>query len=209
MTGKATHKNGRHPSRDGALVRPINLSGDEVRAIGELIGRPMAPEERTRLQDALENVRMVADAKIKVTQQDIRATLTAIAKLNGEDVFEATRNCDALSSGIISGALLSMGCLDKEQPAAALIRAAALLALHDMKPGEGGSPGSAARKMFYNAAVSLWQSLVEETGKAWANADTGDSSRIVAFASILYAAVDSNKCPGASQIAKELRKILS
>lgn len=212
MSGKITFKHGLHPSRVGAFEPAIALSERALLALAAHIGRQLSPEEIERTEDVLGGVCGLRKSSDRVTAQDVRKTLEAIACAHDDAIFVAVQNCDATTHAYIVAALHKMTRrmglkaweFDAFEPA--MLRAGALAALSNMPAGREGRPSKDGHRLYFaRNFVALWRDLTGTEPTTSATPST--VSPAVQCAQCLLAA--SGEVIDASQVAKMLRKVIA
>lgn len=213
MTAKATFRNGRHPSREGGWVQCDDLDQATIEQIGRAVGYPLQPDHVNRIQSFIETFKGLNDADVRTSHQEVVITLKAIANEPDDRVLEAFNNCDEETHCMIVRALYRMGERTFRGPfVPPKIKAAALLAHHELPQGEPGRPRNDRRMMFLKAVMALWRELTGTEGKAWTDG-SGAASPMLVFTALLLPYVEPSwksanlEERDLSALAKQLRKV--
>lgn len=202
MTGRITFKNGRHPSRDGGWVEPIEISAGDWKLLQEAAG-DLTAADKEAIAYLCENYRDIAKDS-SVGMPDIRATLTAMMGLSDEvELTQALANCDASSRALMDGALYSMDGAEfwRRNIRPSKIRAAAWLALQRLPLDRGGG-----RKKAWRRLVAEW--ALEFCGrkglgdKAWTGLN-GSTPAVQLLMALLWI-IDPGKPPEDESVAVKL-----
>lgn len=214
MTGKATYRNGVHPSQEGGLIPGIEFDQATIDGLSRVVGRDLTSDEVERLQDFAALCRHWRESDVFISSQDVIATLAAIAKEPDERVQQAFEDCDADTHCQIVRALYRMGekRFARQAFLPAKIKAAALLALSEIPRRPPGRREDGPRQHFLRGIHGIWADLTGENGKAWTDG-SGKVSPVLEFSALLLRIVE----PGwgredldekdLSSLGKQFRKI--
>lgn len=205
MTGKRTDRNGRHPSRVGAFVGPVKISGGDWKAIEAATGA-LSDEDRAVLVEVCEVSHSIA-IEAEVSRSDVRATLAAITRMTDDDeLTKAFDHCDQNSYASLQHALYRIDGPDfwRHEIRPAKIRAAAWLAtqyLDELFPSKGGPNSKGWRRFLAGAVLGFCEA--KQMSPA-VSSFAGTSTPAVSLLMALLWIVDPKKSPEDDSVAVKL-----
>jgi len=208
MAGKITFKAGTHPSREGGWATPVALSPEHVSNLRATLGRDLTDAECLMIARTLTTIQCVREAMAgdAVTHQEIKETLTAIAKADDTEVQQAFNDCDDTTESLIQDAIAEQMQIEfSTWHPPERIRAAAKLALCALATGKAGPKIKGYRIVFAKAVPRLWQQLGCTNMGIYEANEVG--SPLVTFATELLKIIEPETCPSLSIVAKLLRKV--
>ncbi len=216
-TKKPTYRNGRHPSRDGGFVEPVELDVQDWQRLEAILERALTDAERDRIKRGLATYLSLKVNDDSIPLKQVRATLRAIINEPDGSIHDAFENCDSTTEACLDEALLDMGedaAADLRAMRPGKLRAAALLAEHRLPKTSGGRPQQGYKKLFAEWVVILWRDLGRSDVTVWEqpglNGDLdGKAAPLVQFAAALLELIEYINPPGNSAVAKLLRTVSS
>lgn len=193
MAGKNTSL-GLHPSKVGHMVQDVVVSAETWRALEALAGCAFTEEKRQAIIDELTVIRDYRGYRQdQPTRQDVKRTLSAIAKLEPDAAIVAFNNCDQTTDMLIfEAAWFNLGvnlfeCQDEVRAGKAIAEAAQHV-LDNIDDHQGGRPAKGYQERLARYCCQLWS----ECGNAHsAYVWEENISPMVGFASILFRLVDN------------------
>ena len=206
MSGKRTFldpRDRRHDevTSDAPPVRPL-----EWAILKDALRRPLTAAERECVIDLVElHAMFIAEARAsRVTSQDIKRTLGALARMKPDEAREAYARADRWTQGQIAGALRGAGIRNGE----ALVSPGGEQIVLAAKSAIAAIARRAGRRIddveFSRAILALWE---EFGGPRWAPSARDDyGTPIVRFAAALFRAAGVRPCD-LPAVAERLRQL--
>lgn len=195
MAGRNTSK-ALHETKVGHVVEGVAIAERDWLALEELAAYTFSPLQREVIAHELARCRDYADYSAdlgeSVTQQDIKRTLSAIAKMQPDDAVRAFEQCDQITDMRIFEAAwthLKVNALELADPAlrGETIAKAAAIALENLPKTSGGRPPKGHHKRLAELCCILWEACGNDiTANTWDETP----SRTVEFASYIFDLVD-------------------
>jgi hypothetical protein len=186
---------------------PIVIRESDELALGKILGRNLIDSDYRLIANMLKYARCIKDIATSenASHQDVIATLKAIAKADDNTIHNEFKNCDVDTHSLIDAALYCE--MRIEIPSVhppERIRAAAKVALYNVKNGRDGRPSLGYRELF---AQEVWRIWIELGGiqdaKAWEL--DGDGSPLAMFTWHLLKMIEPETCPSLSNVVKLIR----
>jgi len=189
-------KKSKGADQSATIVRAVELSAAFWTGVEGLTGA-LSGAERAEITDTLSMLASMADEP-RLTPASVRAEMVRVSLLDDAGLAAACDLMDAGALAEVDRARHKMRTLDSANVAA--MRAAVLLALHNLPPVTRGAASKAGRLDF----AAFVEALADARGVAPGLSKDGDGSPRVQLARLLLAAVEGRKRPQSLDVAHRL-----